>query len=189
VHSVMKPRLLRLSVLFLGYSILAHTQTPADGHVLGPSYENTYFKFSYTWPKFLQPYDVSSLQFPKRSPSNNEFLLFSARQGGEPDGIVVVAERMNVSTQHSGGLRSSSDLMERIARFRPEQRVTTQSRKHFTNAGGLVFDELDYVEDGIPSSAIVLQIRDFLIAFKCNAKSAAELDEMNKSIAEIRKTK
>lgn len=74
-----------------------------------------------------------------------------------------------------------------IAHFRPEQTVTKQSRKHFTNADGLVFDELDYVEDGIPSPAIVLQIKDFLIAFKCNAKSTTELNEMNKSVAALRK--
>ncbi|HWG21259.1 MAG TPA: hypothetical protein VG225_12080 [Terracidiphilus sp.] len=182
-------RPLCFAALLLGCSALIHTQSPKDGHVLGPSYENSYFKFTYTWPKFLQPFDMNSLLFPKRSPSNNEFLLFSARQGGEPDGIVVVAERMNVPTQHSGGLKSSSDFMDLIAHFRPEQHVTSQSRKHFTNADGLVFDELDYVEDGVPSSAIIFQMKDFLIAFKCNAKSVNELNEMNKSIAEIRKTK
>jgi hypothetical protein len=185
----MKRRLLCLGVLFLGYSILVHTQTTADGHVLGSSYENTYFKFTYTWPKFLQPFDVNSLQFPKRSPPNNEFLLFSARQGDEPYGIVVVAERMNVPTQHNGGLKSSSDLIDLISRFRPEQHVTMQTRKRFTNADGLAIDELDYVEDGVPSSGIVIQIKDFLIAFKCNAKSAGELDEMSKSVAEIRRIK
>ena len=185
----MKHRMLCLGALFLGYSILAHAQTPADGRVQGPSYENSYFKFTYTWPRFLQPYDVNSLQFPKRSPSNNEFLLFSARQRTERDGIVVLAMRMNVPTQHSSGFKSSSDLMDWIAHFRPEQHVTAQSRKHFTNADGLIFDELDYVEDGVPSSAIIFQNRDFLIAFKCNAKSTTELDQMNKSIAEIRTIK
>jgi hypothetical protein len=183
----MKRRLLCLGVLFLCYSILIHAQTPTDGHVLGTSYENTYFKFTYTWPKFLQPFDVNSLQPPKRSPLNNEFMLFSARQGAEPHGIIMIAERMNVPTEHSSGLKSSSDLMDLIARFRPEQNVTMQHRKHFSNADALVIDELDYLEDGVPSSAIVFQIKDFLIVSKCNAKSALELDEMNKSIVEIRR--
>jgi hypothetical protein len=162
---------------------------PTDGQVQKTSYENTYFKFSYSWPGFLQPYDVNALQFQKKAPSNNEFLLLSARQGDEPYGIVVVAERMNVPTQHSGGLKSSTDLMDRIARFRPEQYVVMQPRKHFTNADGIVIDELDYAEDGAPSSAIVIQVRDFLIVFKCNAKSATDLDAMNRSIAEIRRLK
>jgi hypothetical protein len=180
---------LSLALFFLGCSALIYAQSTADGHVVGPSYENTYFKFIYTWPKFLQPYDVNSLQFAKRSPPNNEFLLFSARQGDEPYGIVVGAERMNVPTQHSGGLKSSADLIDLISRFRPEQHVTMQTRKRFTNADGLAIDELDYVEHGVPSSGIVIQIKDFLITFKCNAKSAPELDEMSKSVAEIRRIK
>ncbi len=170
-------------------SNFAQSQTPTDGQVRKTSYENTYFRLSYSWPSFLQPYDVSALQFPKKATSNNEFLLFSARQSDEPDGIVVVAERMNVPTQHSGGLKSSTDLMDRIARFRPEQHVIMQPRKHFTNADGFVIDELDYTEDGVLSSAIVIQVRDFLIAFKCNAKSAKDLDAMDRSIAEIRRLK
>jgi hypothetical protein len=182
-------RSLSLAVFFLGCSALIYAQSTADGHVVGHSYENTYFKFMYTWPKFLQPYDVNSLQFAKRSPSDNEFLLFSARQGAEPYGVVAIAERMNVPTQHNGGLKSSSDMMNLIVHFRPEQNVTGQSLRHLTNADGLAIDELDYVENGIPSSAIVFQIKDFLIAFKCNAKSASELSEMNKSIAEIRRIK
>ncbi len=132
---------------------------------------------------------MSALQFPKKTPSNNEFLLFSARQGDEPYGIVVVAERMNVPSQHSGGLKTSSDLIDRIARFRPEQHVVMQPRKHFTNTDGIVIDELDYTEDGAPSSAVVIQVRDFLIVFKCNAKSGGDLDAMNRSIAQIRRVK
>jgi hypothetical protein len=185
----MRHRLLSACLLFFGLSSFAQSQLPTDGQVLKSSYENTYFKFSYSWPSFLQPYNVSALQFPTKAPSNNEFLLFSARQSDEPYGIVVVAERMNVPTQHSGGLRSSSDLMDRIARFRPEQHVVMQPRRHFKNADGIVIDELDYSEDGVPSSAVVIQFRDFLIVFKCNAKSAEELDAMNRSIAETHRLK
>jgi hypothetical protein len=185
----MRHKLLLACLLLFGLCNFAQSQLPTDARVQKTAYENTYFKFSYSWPSFLQGYDVKALQLPKSAPSNNEFLLFSARQGDEPYGIVVVAERMNVPTQHSGGLKSSSDLMDRIARFRPEQHVVMQPRKHFTNADGFVIDELDYVEDGAESSAIVIQVRDFLIAFKCNAKSARDLDAMNRSIAEIRRLK
>jgi hypothetical protein len=185
----MRRWLLPACLFFFGLSNFAQSQLPTDGKVQKTSYENNYFKFSYSWPSFLQPYDVNALQFPKKAPSNNEFLLLSARQGDEPYGIVVVAERMNVPTQHAGGLKSSSDLMDRIARFRPEQHVVMLPRKHFTNADGIVIDELDYVEDGAPSSAIVIQVRDFLIVFKCNAKSARDLDAMNRSIADIRRLK
>jgi hypothetical protein len=176
-------------LLLFGLSHFAQSQSPTDGQVRNTTYENTYFKFSYSWPSFLQPSDVNALQLPKKAPSDNEFLLFSAREGEVPYGIVAVAERMNVPTQHGGGLKSSSDLMDRIARFRPEQHVVMQPLKHFTNPDGIVIDELDYVEDGAPSSAVVIQFGDFLIAFKCNAKSAADIDTMNHSIAEIRRLK
>jgi hypothetical protein len=176
-------------LLFFQLSHFAHSQSPTDGQVRKTSYENTYFKFSYSWPSFLQPYDVNALQLPKKSPLNNEFLLFSAREGGEPYGIVIVAERMNVPTQRGGGLKSNSDLMDRIARFPPEQHVVMQPRKHFRNPDGIAIDELDYAEDGAPSSAVVIQFGDFLIAFKCNAKSTGDIDAMNRSIAEIRRLK
>ena len=185
----MRRWLLSACLFFFALPNFAQPQLPTDGQVQKTSYENTYFKFSYSWPSFLEPYDVSALQFPKKAPSNNEFLLFSARQGDERYGIVVVAERMNVPTQHSSGLKSSSDLMDRIARFRPEQNVVMQPRKHFTNTDGIVFDELDYTENGAPSSAVVIQFRDFLIVFKCNAKSGEDLDAMNRSIAQIRRVK
>lgn len=181
----MRLRSLSAFLLLFGIANFAHSQLPTDGQVQKTSYENTYFKFSYSWPSFLQPYDVNALQLPKKASSNNEFLLFSARQGGDRDGIVVVAERMRARTQ----MKSSSDFLDWIARFRPEQHVIMQPRKHFTNADGFDIDELDYSEDGVPFSAIVIQIRDFLIAFKCNAKSARELDAMDRSIAEIRRLK
>jgi hypothetical protein len=181
----MRRRLLPTCLFLFGLSLFAQSQLPTDGQVQKTSYENTYFRFSYSWPSFLQPYDVNALQFRQKAPTSNEFLLFSARQGNERDGIVVVAERMNAHTQ----TRSSSDFLDWIARFRPEQHVIMLPRKHFTNADGFVADELDYTEDGVPSSAVVVQIRDFLIAFKCNAKSASDLDAMNRSIAEIRRLK
>lgn len=185
----MRRGLLSACLFFFGLSTFSQSQSPTDGQVRKTVYENTYFKFSYSWPGFLQPYDVNTLQLPNKAPSNNEFLLFSARENDEPYGIVVVAERMNVTTQHAGGLKSSSDLMDRIVRFRPEQHVVMQPRKHFTNPDGIVIDELDYAEDGAPSSAVVIQFGDFLIAFKCNAKSTGDIDKMDRSIAEIRRLK
>lgn len=180
----MRRRSLSAFLLLFGIASFAHSQLPTDGQIRNTAYENTYFKFSYSWPSFLEPYGVNALQLPKNA-HGNEFLLFSARQGNEPDGIVVVAERMNAQTQ----LKSSSAFLDWIARFGPEQHVVIQPRKHYTNADGFVIDELDYAEDGVPSSALVVQIRDFLIAFKCNAKSAKDLDAMNRSIADLRRLK
>jgi hypothetical protein len=161
-------------------------QSPDDGNVVGKSYVNSYFHFSYSWPTFLNPYDTRSLNLPPHSPYANEFLLFSARQENEPYGIVVLAERLNAVTPHSRGIRDGADFIDRVTRFNPEQHAVILSRKHFTNAADLVYDQLDYTENGAPSSAIAVQIGKFLIIFKCNAKSAADLAEINKSVIALR---
>jgi hypothetical protein len=156
-------------------------QSPNDGKVAGSSYVNSYFKFSYAWPAILQPNDTTSLHLPQSSPYANEFLLFSARQGDEPYGIVILAEKLNAVTPRSKGIKNGADFLDRVEKFNPEQHVVIVSRKHFTNAASLVFDQLDYTENGAPSSAIAVQIGTFLIVFQCNAKSAADLAEMNRS--------
>jgi hypothetical protein len=74
----------------------SNAQSPTDGKVAGNQYVNSYFHISYAWPKILQPYDTGSLQLPSQSPYSNEFLLFSARQGGQPYGVVILAERLKL---------------------------------------------------------------------------------------------
>ncbi len=162
------------------------SQSPTNGKVTANSYVNSYFKFSYTWPRSLQPYNTASLHLTQ-SPYANEFLLFSAMEGDEPYGIVVIAERLYAATPHSRALRDGADLLNCVvATFEPEQHVVIRSRKHFTSPSAVPFDELDYTEDGQPSSAVAAHIGKFLIVFKCNAKSEAELEAMNRSAARIR---
>lgn len=128
---------------------------------------------------------MDSLTLPQ-GPHANEYALFSARQGNEPYGVVVIAERLHVVTSRSNGLRDGAGFLDRVAKFRPEQHVVILSRKHFTNASGIVVDVLDYTESGAPSSASAAQIGQFLIVFKCSAKSADELEEMDRSAAALK---
>jgi len=158
-------------------------QSPNDGHIEGGAYVNSYFHVSYTWPKILQPYDPAALRLAPKSPYDNEFLLFSARQGDDPYGVVILAERLNFPTPHSKGIKDAADMMDRITRFRPDEHAVILSRKHFTSANGLVFDEVDYTQNGGYSSGIVTPVGQYLIVFKCNAKSAADLAEMTTSAA------
>ena len=101
--------------------------------------------------------------------------------------MVLVAEKLNIQTPHSKGLKDAADMMDRIMRFRPEQHVTILSKKHFTSANGLVFDELDYTEGGGYSAALLAPVGDFLLVFKCNAQSAPDLAMMTTSAAAIQK--
>ncbi len=184
----MRKRHIVLLLLIL-YPIFVSAQSPDDGRVLGNTYVNSYFKFSYPWPSMLKPYDTKSLSLPPKSPYANEFLLFAARQGDESFGIVALAERLNAVTPHSKGIRDSADFLDRVERFRPEQHAVIKARNHFTNAAGLTIDQLIYTENGAYSSAVVAQLSGFLIVFKCNAKSLADLEEMDKSVAAISLTK
>jgi hypothetical protein len=160
-------------------------QSPNDGKVTGNSYVNSYFKFSYAWPAMLKPYDTKSLNLPQSAPYANEFLLFSARQGDAPFGVLVIAERLNAITPHSRGFRDGADFLDWVEKFKPEQNAVIVSRKHFTNTEGLTIDQLIYTTNGEYTSATTAQIGKFLIVFRCNAKSAVDLAEMNRSVVAL----
>jgi hypothetical protein len=166
--------------LFLVLGVKA--QSPADGHFESNAYVNTYFRVSYAWPQFLTPYDPKSLNLPQSSPNASEFLIFSARQGHEPFGVIMFAEKLNVPTRHTSGIKSGADFLDRaIQTFDPKGNPKILSRKHVENQDGLAFDELDYMIDGEYSSGITTQVGQFLIVFKCNAKTVADLAKMTES--------
>ncbi|HVZ85142.1 MAG TPA: hypothetical protein VG893_15815 [Terracidiphilus sp.] len=164
-------------------------QSPTDGRIEGGAYVNSYFHVAYAWPKILQPYDTTALRFAQHAPNSYEFLLFSAREGAQPHGVVMIAEKLNVPTPHTSGIKDARDFLSKVEKFRPEQHAVIQSKKHFTNGDGLVFDELDYTDNGIPSSAMVTQAGQFLIVFKCDAGSATDLALMTNSVAAMRRSK
>ncbi len=174
-----------LILLLILNPIFVSARPPDDGKIVGNAYVNSYFKFSYTWPAMLKPFDTNSVNLPPKSPYPNEFLLFVARQGDEPFGIVALAERLNAVTPHSKGIRDGVDFLDRVERFSPEQHAVIKTRNHFTNAAGLTIDQLIYTENGAYSSAVAAQMGGFLIVFKCNAKSLADLEEMDKSVLAI----
>jgi len=60
-----------------------------------------------------------------------------------------------------------------------------EERKHFKSADGITIDQLIYTEKGGYSSATALQIGDFLIVFKCNAKTSSDLAEMDRSVVAL----
>ena len=160
-------------------------QSPNDGRITATSYESSFFHFSYTLPSVLRTSPLTALTLPK-GPNANEYGLFYARQDAPHFGVLAIAEKLHAVTPHSNGLRDGADFLDRVAKFRPEQHAVILSRKHLTNASGIVVDVLDYTEDGEPSSAITAQIGDFLIVFKFDARSADELAEMDRSAIAIK---
>lgn len=184
----MRSRYLILLFLLMA-STFGFAQSPNDGKVVGNSYVNSYFKFSYSLPAMLKPVDGKALNLLQSSHSANEFMLFAAKQGDEPFGVVVLAERLHAITPHSRGFRDGADFIDRVEKFDPEQHAVIESRKHFANVYGITIDQLNYTTNGEFTSAIAAQVGNFLIVFKCNAKSAADLAEMDKSVIALRPIK
>jgi hypothetical protein len=162
-------------------------QSASDGRVEGDVYVNSFFKLAYPWPKFLQPADVSKLNLSTVVPNPNESLLFSARKGTEPFGVVVIAEKLGVSTQRSRGIKDGPDFLDRVivsSGLSSKGRIL--KRTESTNVHGLTFQELDYFINGEYVSAMTIQVGQWLMAFRCNAESESDLLAMTKSVLSSR---
>jgi hypothetical protein len=150
-------------------------QSASDGRVEGDVY------------KFLQPADVSKLNLSTVVPNPNESLLFSARKGTEPFGVVVIAEKLGVSTQRSRGIKDGPDFLDRVivsSGLSSKGRIL--KRTESTNVHGLTFQELDYFINGEYVSAMTIQVGQWLMAFRCNAESESDLLAMTKSVLSSR---
>jgi hypothetical protein len=177
--------LVSILVAVSAYAVIA--QSPADGHTTKVSYVDTHFHFAYTWPAMLKPQPLPSASADGSNPRTYESPLFIAREGGEPYGVVIVAQKLGVAGPHSTPLTKSADLIERIARsLRPGPILSNITRSEKKNPRGMVFDELSYLQSGKPSSVIATQVGEYLIIFKCNARSVAEIRAMEDSVLTLR---
>ncbi|HWG17362.1 MAG TPA: hypothetical protein VN678_05835 [Acidobacteriaceae bacterium] len=172
-----------MSVLALLFALIrvSPAQSPKDGHIAGHSYVNTYLHFTYSWPSILQPKDPASLNFGPH-PNPNEWLLFAAQQGNEPYGILMLVEKLNAPWHNFPGFKDGADFIRRVpAGATPEERFKILESKHSTTAAGLVFDEMDYISGGVYHSGIAIQTGGYIIVFKCDGKSLADLAAMTGS--------
>lgn len=168
----------------------AHAQSPTDGHIAGKSYVNSYFHLSYAWPAMLKPVEVPPAAASGSGPHSYAFLLFNARQENQPFGVTLIAEKLNVAGPHSTGVKSSAEYIDRLAHsLRPGPVLSNISQSEKKNVRGVVFNELNYLQSGKPSSVIATQVGQYLIVFKCNAQSAAEIAQMENSALALRITK
>jgi hypothetical protein len=169
--------------------LAATAQSPADGRVAGHSYVNSYLHFSYSWPPILQPQDLASLQLGPH-PNPNESLLFAARQGNEPYGIIMLSEKLNTPWHSFAGFKDGPDFLRRIPVGQsPEDHFKILSSKHATTSGGFPVDELDYSVGGEYDSGIAVRTGDYIVVFRCNAKSLADLAVMTNSVLATRSEK
>lgn len=173
---------LLLAALFASASI---AQAPTDGRIAGSSYVNSYFHLTYTWPAILKPQPIPAVD-PKNAGSY-EFLLFSAKQGNQPYGTVVVAEKLGVAGPHSTGVKTAADLLDRMHNsLRPGPILSNITRTQKRSPAGIVFEELDYAQNGKPSAVFATQSGQFVLLFKCSAQNPADFVAMQKAVLATR---
>ena len=179
---------LRASIVLLCVTCFASGQSksPGEGRLSEGAYVNPYFQFSYIWPKTLQPVNLSSLAIANKG-AEGEYFLFAARKGTEPFGVVLIAERLEDRTgaypRKRSVIRDGPHFLDKIiAGWDTVNPGKVESRSHFEGTKGLAFDELDYRQAGEYNAAIVARVGQYLLAFRCNAKTEAQLQEMRASV-------
>jgi hypothetical protein len=176
-----------LLMMAVAASGAACAQTAADGHIVGHAYVNSYFHIAYTWPAMLTPRPAAAAAPDHGMTNNYQIPLFIAREGKQPYGVLVLAEKLNVAGPHSTGLKSSAEMIDRLAsglRAGPVLKNIQRSQKK--SAAGKTFDELTYTMSGKPSAVMATQVGQYLIVFKCSAESAAEMAQMEKAALAMR---
>jgi hypothetical protein len=176
-----------LAVLF---AVAASAQTPADGRVNGRTYVNSYLHIAYTWPATLQSMPLPKPDTAASSVHAYSYPLFIARQGSQPYGIVGVAEKLNVAGPHSTGIKSASDYIDRLEHsLRPGPILSNFSRTKVKGTAGMTFEKFSYLQNGKPSTVFATQIAQYVVVFKCNAQSAPDMAQMEKSVLALREAK
>jgi len=182
-------RVYLLIVLLASFILCGRAQSPADGRVDAHAYVNNYLHFTYTWPSILHPQDPASLNLGPHS-NPNENLLFAARQGNDPYGVIVLSEKLNAPWHNFAGFKDGPDFIRRIpVGWPPEAHFQILATKHVTTPDGLSVDEMDYTASGEFDSGITIQLGDYIVVFKCNTGSLRDLNTMTKAILAIRRTK
>ena len=162
---------------------LASAQSPSSGHIEGTAYVNEFFNLSYSWPNSLHPVDMATLNVHPPAPNGNETFLFSAKKGQESSGVIIFAEKPNFKYQPANGRSVGQDFLDHVKKWLdPAGNPKILAETHTENSSGVLFYELDYTNFGEYMSAIVTEVGDYQIVFRCNAKSATDLAEMTKSV-------
>ena len=163
---------LALAVAVFG-AVSAVGQSAADGSVKGNVYSNSYFKISLTLPPNLHAVDLASLNVHVQ-PQTNEFLMLAAREGNAPSGIILLAQKLNVAPNH---VVDEQDFLNKVRKSWDGGEVLDGQLTIQKN--GLAFHQLDYeIPKAEFDSAIVTRVGDYLLVFKCNAKSKEALKVM-----------
>jgi len=149
----------------------------------GEVYRNAQFGIEMTIPSNMHQVDVSTLGLTAKATAD-DFPMMAAKEGDDPYGIVMIAQRLNVGRMP---LVDAADFMRKVENGRDPNAIL--GRGETTNASGLVMDHLDWKEpNGQFGSAVITRVRDYLIVVRCNAKSKADIKAMVDAFTSMRRT-
>jgi len=155
-------------------AVTAVGQSAADGSIRGNVYSNSYFKISLVLLPNLHAVDLASLNVHVQ-PQANEFLMLAAREGDAPSGIVLLAVKLNAAPNH---VVDEQDFLRKVQKSWDAGEVLDGQQSRMQKDGP-TFHQLDYEIPKVEfDSAIVTRVGDYLLVFKCNAKSKEALKVM-----------
>lgn len=167
---------------------VASAQSPAAGKIVGRTYSNPTLHIAYTWPAMLQPKPLPTPDKADSSAQAYSFPLFIAAQGNQPYGIVLVAEKTNVASAHSSSIKTAAEYIDRLTHsLHTGPLLSNFNRTQIRSASGIAFEKLSYLMKGNPSAVYATQVGQFVLVFKCNAQSAADMAQMEKSVLALKK--
>jgi hypothetical protein len=172
---------LTLAAVAAGLGVAAAGQSVADGSVSGNVYTNRYFHVSLALPPNFRAMNLSALHAPGAM-ARDEFVMLAAREGEGPSGMIVIAEKVGVGPSH---IADEQNFLERMRKTWSDGEVLDGQQLR-TQKDGLTFHEVDYeIPKDEFDSAMVTRVGDYLLIFKCNAKSRAQLKVMQDAVVAL----
>lgn len=155
-------------------------------------YVDERFHFVFTPPAPLRSTLVSDPSLSADHPDPNEIALFSAREPGTASGLRVFADRLDVATAADplGANDGSSFLGHAAASLAKQPGYAVLRQTHANTPSGWMLDELDYKIANRFAAILTLPVHTpegrFLIVFRSDAGSRAELDRMTAAVRAAR---
>ena len=169
---------------------VAFAQSPANGRINGRTYVNPSLHISYTWPAMLESKPLPPPDTASASVHAYSYPLLIAGQGSQPYGVVVVAEKLNVAGPHSTGIVSAAGYIDRLTQsLHPGPMLSNFNRSKATGKSGAIFEKLSYQMQSKPAAVFATQVGRYVLVFKCNAQSAADMAQMENSVLALQKVK
>ncbi len=170
----------------------AEPQSPApdDGSINGQLYTSEYFSFAYTLPAHLEVND--DFMAGQEDATGQTFVLLAAYgpapEAGRREGVVLMADRIDVSSSRDGDAWAAAYLQE-LSRVLVAQGGEPVGAIREYSFGGQKFFRADFKRNGPDpgfQSLLVTLRRGYVLGFDFVAASESQADKLVESLNSIR---